>query len=259
MPETSVKTVDRLVRILDSFDADRASWSLADLSDHLDIPKSTLHRFMGSLKAHGVLTHNLDTQEWSLGNRLMVWGSAAMQVNGLSSVVRPIMRALSSAVEETVILTIYCNREVVCLDTVASRHVVRLAMSRGARRPPHAGASCKVLMAYLSDQEITDVIRHTGLPRLCKNTITDPGELRVELARIRQRGYAHSKEETDLAAWGVAVPIRNQAGEVIAAIGTAGPLSRLNTELLQGHIEHCQNAAEQIRRSAPYLDWPATV
>ena len=81
---------------------------------------------------------------------------------------------------------------------------------------------------------------------MCRNTITDPGELVVELARIRECGYAESHEETDVGAWGIATPIQGRDGEVIAAIGIAGPSSRFTDEQAQWQLVLCRQAAERI-------------
>jgi DNA-binding IclR family transcriptional regulator len=101
-------------------------------------------------------------------------------------------------------------------------------------------------MAYLPPDEIDGIIQEHGLPGLCVNTITDRGDLEAELTRIRKRGYALSVEETDLGAWGVATPIRNREGEVIAAIGVAGPSSRFNEMLAQEYVSRCEEAAKRI-------------
>ncbi len=92
-------------------------------------------------------------------------------------------------------------------------------MEIGTQRAAHAGAAAKVLLAYLPEAEVMEIVREKGLPRLCTNTITDVDELMKELARIRERGYADSLEETDPGAWGVSTPIRDWRGKVIAAIG----------------------------------------
>jgi DNA-binding IclR family transcriptional regulator len=121
-----------------------------------------------------------------------------------------------------------------------------MTTQRGERREAHAGASSKILMAYLPEQEIAAIIREGGLPRLCTNTIVDPDQLRAELANIRECGYAESHEETDLGAWGIATPIRDQDGNVAAGAGIAGPSSRFTPELRQQWVVLCQQAAEQI-------------
>ena len=50
-----VKTIDRLVQILDSFCPDKPTWSLSELAAHLGWPKSTLHRFLISMESYGIL------------------------------------------------------------------------------------------------------------------------------------------------------------------------------------------------------------
>ena len=75
---SSVKTVDRLVRVLDSFSG-RPTWSLAELSTHLGLPKSTLHRFLVSMEAHGILRRDSGDKRWRLGYHLVLWGNLAAQ------------------------------------------------------------------------------------------------------------------------------------------------------------------------------------
>lgn len=243
---SSVKTVDRLVKILDCFSPAQPAWSLADLSAHLGLPKSTLHRFLVSLESHGILRRDSDDKRWRLGYRLCIWGDLAAESTGLCHIALPVMHELLDATEETAILTVYQDGEVVCIEKVETTHPVRLAFDVGTRRPPHAGASSKILMAYLPEEEIQSVIRDRGLPRLCTNTITDPALLMAELARIRELGYAQSREETDEGAWGVATPIRDWKHDVVAAIGVAGPTSRFTEDLVQQYATLCRQAARRI-------------
>jgi DNA-binding IclR family transcriptional regulator len=243
---TSVKTVDRLVRIVDSFSSSRLSWTVTDLSEHLDLPKSTLHRLLRSLEAHRIVRQDDENKRWHLGYHLVVWGSLAERSTPLSYIAQPVMRDLVEETGETAILTVYHAQEVECVAKVESPHSVRLALEVGSRRPAHAGASSKVLMAYLPEEEIDGILRDRGLARLCVNTITNRGELRTELARIRERGYAQSVEETDPGAWGVATPICNWDGQVVGAIGVAGPISRFGEELAQQYVLCCEEAARRI-------------
>jgi IclR family KDG regulon transcriptional repressor len=234
------------VKILDCFSPERPAWSLAELSAYLGLPKSTLHRFLVSLESHGILRRDAGDKQWRLGYRLSIWGGLAAQSTGLRHLARPIMRDLVAATGETAILTVYRDHEVICIEKVETSHSVRMTLDVGTRRPPHAGASSKVLMAYLPDEEIQAVIEDRGLPHLCRNTITGPDELKAELIRIRELGYAESCEETDPGAWGVATPIRDQSGSVVAAIGIAGPSSRFTDELRQRYVTLCRQAARRI-------------
>ena len=156
------------------------------------------------------------------------------------------MQEIADTTGEMVALTVYSGLEVLCIDKIDTRHSVRLALEVGSRRPAHAGALSKVLLAYQPECEIEAVIGERGLPKLCTNTITDPAELVEELASIRAQDYALSIEETDSGAWGVATPIRDRSGKVVAAIGVAGPSLRFSEALIQRYLKECRQASRKI-------------
>jgi len=187
---SSVKTVDRLVRVLNCFSQEQPAWSLADLSVRLALPKSTLHRFLASLESHGILRRDSDDRRWRLGYRLVTWGELAAESTGLRHIALPMMRGLVDETGETVVLTVYQDQEVVCIEKVETSHSVRLKLDVGTRHPPHAGASSKILMAYLPEEEVKAIIRDKGLPQMCTNTITGSDELVAELARMKRQTWA---------------------------------------------------------------------
>jgi len=242
----SVKTVDRMVSVLECFSLERPTWSLSEISDHLGIPKSTLHRFLASLESHGILRRDPEDKRWRLGYRLVTWGELAAESTGLRHISLPIMHDLMEQTGETIVLTVYQDQEVVCIEKVETSHPVRLTLDIGTHHPPHAGASSKILMAYLPQEKVQAIIDNQGLPKVCSNTITDPDDLMAELAKIREQGYAESFEETDPGAWGVATPIYGQNNDVVAAVGVVGPSLRFKDELAQRYVALCRDAAQQI-------------
>ena len=114
----TVKTVNRLVEILDSFSSRPSGWSLVELSTHLGLPKSTLHRFLVALETHGILQRDPRDRRWRLGYRPLLWGRLAANHGGLHLLARPVMESLAAATGETVLLTVYQNGEVVCMWTL---------------------------------------------------------------------------------------------------------------------------------------------
>jgi DNA-binding IclR family transcriptional regulator len=248
MSSSSVKTIDRLVKVLGCFSSERPTWSLAELSEQLGLPKSTLHRFLVSLEHHGILRRGARDRRWRLGYRLVIWGNEAQESTGLQHLARPVMQEISDATSEMALLTVYQNQEVVCIEKIETCHSVRLALDVGTRHPPHAGASSKILMAFLPQGEIQSIIQEKGLPKICTNTITEPDDLVAELSKIRDQGYSKSIEETDPGAWGVATPIYDRDGDVVAAIGVAGPILRFSEELAQKYVTLCCQAAQRISR-----------
>ncbi len=247
MPKSSsVTAVDRLVSVLDSFSPERSTWSLSELSAHLGLPKSTLHRFLVSLETHHILRRNPGDKLWQPGYRLLYWGELAEQTTGLIQVTQLLMEGLAEATGEMIVLTAYSDHEVICLARIDARHPVRLELEVGARRPAHAGASSKILTAFLPEEEVQAIIRDRGLPRLCTNTITDPDHLAAELAQIRAQRYSQSIEETDLGAWGIATPIFKRGQVVVGSLGVAGPIQRYSDGLAQHYVALCREACNTV-------------
>jgi DNA-binding IclR family transcriptional regulator len=246
MENSAVKTIDRLVDILDYFVREQRSLSLAELSTYLGLPKSTLHRFLVSLESHGILRRDSQDKKWRLAYHLIVWGGAAAESTTLREIARPVMCDLVAASGETAILTVYHDHGIVILDMCETSHPVRLRMEIGKQRSVHAGASSKVLLAYLPEEEVRALVKEKGLPKMCTNTITDLDKLLSELRRIRQRGYADSLEETDPGAWGVATPIYDWKGHVVGAIGLAGPTMRYSWEMMDKYVKLCLEHAGRI-------------
>ena len=75
-----------MVDVLDCFSKDRPAWSLSELSARLDLPKSTLHRFLVGLERHGLLRRGHGDGKWRLGHRLFIWGSLAEESNSVRQV-----------------------------------------------------------------------------------------------------------------------------------------------------------------------------
>jgi DNA-binding IclR family transcriptional regulator len=161
------------------------------------------------------------------------------------------MRSLQEATGETVLLTVPSEdrTESVCIDRLESSHRLRLILEVGRRIPLHAGASSKVLLAYLPAEQVKRVVRLRGLPRVNRNTITDPSALERELEEIRQRGYALSFEETNEGAAGVAAPIFGADGGLMGGLGIAGPLIRFTPERLDYLIPTVCAHADEITRA----------
>ena len=171
---------------------------------------------------------------------------------GLSEVARPIMKVLAAEVGETVLLTRRTGTAVVCLEREETGNPVRLSYERGHVLPVNAGASALVLLAWASEAEVDDVISRSGLPRLTEATVTDAGVMRERLAAIRADGFAVSRGELDPDLLGVAAPIRDETGDVVAAVSVAA----LSHRVAEGRVPEIKKAvgaaaaqiSAQIRR-----------
>lgn len=246
----SLQVLERTFTILEIFDEDRPEWSATEIARSLDLPIPTVHRLLTALKHRGYVSQHEGTKRFRLGVAALQLGDRARAVVDLRGVAMPALRRLAQDTGETALLTVLTpgRDRGMCLERVETPQPLRLSVTPGRQLPLHAGASQKVLLAYLPDEDVERVIA-AGLEHLCHATITDPQQLRDELATIRRRGWASSYEETNLGVWGVAVPLLNARGEVVCAVGIAGPSARLTPARVRDDVERAHEAALQIART----------
>jgi DNA-binding IclR family transcriptional regulator len=161
-------------------------------------------------------------------------GLLAQQKFNIAAMALPYMKELSRLTKETVLLTVVSGNKAICLERVESEEPIRYSLfTPGASLPLHAGASSKVLMAFLPEGEWGAVIGREGLQRFTPSTITDPVILKAQLKEIRNQGYAFSDQEVDREVRAVAAPILNKRGDLVAGLTVAGPAYRINKKRVQ--------------------------
>jgi DNA-binding IclR family transcriptional regulator len=228
--DSGISTLDRVCSILNSFRGNDQSLTLTEISKRIHLPKSTTYRMLEALECQGVIIREPHGRGYQLGYQLIRWGTQALNNLDLRNLALPYLHRLMCATGETAVLSTRVGNFGMWLQVVESQHPVRLAMRVGEPLNLHAGASSKVLWAFLSDVEIDQIIMEIKLIPIRPNTITDSGILRSELKTIRLRGYATSYEETDFGAMGIAAPVYNHTNSPVAGIGIAAPISRVPPE-----------------------------
>jgi DNA-binding IclR family transcriptional regulator len=155
------------------------------------------------------------------------------------------------ATGESVQLAVLDHMSVLYINKMESSKAVRMSSSVGSRAPAHCTSAGKALLAYQPPEVVNQLIAG-GLKAYTASSITSAEGLRAELAAVRSRGYAIDDEESEVGLRGVAAPIRNHSGVVVAAIGMAAPVQRMSKKLMQGCVPSVTGAAETISRRLGY-------
>lgn len=239
--------LERAFGVLALFATGTREWTTTEISAIAELPLPTTHRIVVALAAHRYLVRDPVTKRFRLGPAAMALGQAAQASVDLSSLAARALPALAQATQETALLTVLADTRdsAVCLQRVESPQPLRMSVEPGSSLPLHAGASQKILLAYLPDVE-QKAVAAGRLDALCSNTIVDGAQLLDELERTRERGWAYSFEETNPGVWGAAVGIRNLAGEPVAALGIAGPQVRATRETVTSAVLALARAAGEM-------------
>ena len=235
------------LEILLLFDSSRPVFTVLEIARLLRFSQSKTYRLVRALVHYGLLETENGSGQYTLGMNALRLGLLAQQKFKITVIALPFMKELSRLTKETVLLTAVHGNKAVCLERVESEEPIRYSLfTPGANLPLHAGASSKVLLAYLSEAEWDAILQEEGLPRFTPQTITDRSILKAELKEIRNRGYAFSDQEIDREVRAVAAAILNPRGELIAGLSVAGPAYRIHKKRVQSLGQLVKRYAEKI-------------
>lgn len=218
---TGDSVTDRLVRVLDTFTPNRTVQTAAEIGRRSELPRSTAHRLVGELVEAGLLERD-DDRRIRIGMRLWELATRSSQALRLRQASMPAMESVQSRIREHTQLAVLEQDEALFLERLSGpgsgSNVTRVA----GRLPLHASSSGLVLLAF-GGHELQERVLAAPLPRRTVETITDPAELRRKLAEVRTLGHAIARGSIELVSTGVAVPVRDETGAVVAALSVVLP------------------------------------
>jgi DNA-binding IclR family transcriptional regulator len=247
-PRYRVQAIERAVAILNAFSAEEPELGVTELSERLDLHKSTVHRLIVNLKAAGFLERNPQSGRFRLGLRIFELGRLVMQQMSLWDEALPFLEDLVHETGETGHLGVLDGGEAIYVERVETRRALRVPSAIGRAYPAHATNLGKVLLADLAPTRLRALVGHQGLDAYTPSTITTLEEIEAELARIREQGYAVDNEEYDEGLRCIGAPVYDHSGDVVAAIGIGGPVTRVTPERVEELAEVLKRAAAGLSR-----------
>jgi IclR family transcriptional regulator, KDG regulon repressor len=244
--EDAIQTIDRAIRILKSFSVDDKELSLADLHRVLGLSKSSLQRILNTLVLHGLLDKDQKQKTYQLGMELYFLGQLVEKNSHLLSVSRSFMEKLRDELGESVSLSVIHHRERKCIGYVPSNHELTTLIFVGQTSPLYAGASAKILMAYLPEKELAEYVTGMEFEKITQFTIKSKEDLYKELVKIRRNGFATSYGERVKGAFSVSAPIMNRFQDVVASLSLTIPTVRVDEDNIEYYIDHVKKTAQLI-------------
>ncbi len=249
------KSLGRALEILRVFNAERPSFTLSELSETLAIPKTTILRLCSTLVQYEFLRFKRDTKKYSLGLKLFELGSVVFASFSLRRIAVPYILRLQEKLGRTVFLGILQDGELVYIDKKEEPlNPIRFASRIGTRRPPYFGMLGNVLMAHLSDNDVTELLKRYPLAAITKKTIIDETLVRERLRLIRSQGYYIDREEAFEGITGVGAPVHDFSGEVVAAVGVGFISSAEDDKGVKRIVKETLRTAAAISKAMGYIE-----
>jgi DNA-binding IclR family transcriptional regulator len=241
-----VQSVERAMMLLDIMAQAGRDASLTDISRRCGWAKSTVYGILSTLRDYRVVEQSEENGHYRLGSRLFELGNIVAKSWDVCSLAKPHLRRLSEMVGETVHLAMESDGEVLYLDKVESKQMIRIVSEVGGRLPMHCSGLGKALLAYMSEIDVRMIAEKKGLVRMTERTITTLPGLFSELERVRSQGYSLDDGEIMDNLRCVAAPIFDMYGTVRYAVSVSGLDSNMRSSALGRAIQQVMQTAGVI-------------
>ena len=251
----AVKSVTKLLDIIEHLGASRRPVSVSDVARATGFNVSTAFRLLQTLTARGYVEQEAGHRGYVLGPRFFQLGSAYLKGSDLATLARPHLEVLRDEVGETVYLVIFSQGEIVLLCKADGQHVVSASIRSAEREPAYCTATGKVLLSGLPPEDLARYMASVKLRAYTPQTIGTKPRLLSELEAVREKGFALDMEEFVANLCCVSVPVRDpHDGLVAAAISMAMPKSRFRRALLPRWCALLQHKAVLISQQLALID-----
>jgi DNA-binding IclR family transcriptional regulator len=241
-----VPALDRALTVLECLAQSRYGYSVSELSRRLSMPKSSVHLLLRTFEQRGYLHKQARGGRYRFGWKMVTLLRHAVDGVAISDEARPVVADLCRATGLTAHMGLLEGGEVVIVERVEAESPQRVGSWVGRRLQLHSTAVGKALIAHLPSDEIELQFGPTPLPRANDRTIATLPELRRELQRVRERGYALSDEEYEIGIRAVGAPVHNSDRHVVAAIGVLGSKAQIPDHRIAELAEAVKGAAAEI-------------
>lgn len=235
----------RVIKIIEAITLADRPMSPTDIALKLDIPKPTVHRIIGYLKAQGYIQTN---PRGSLvpDNGLHDIAVGIFKGSQYKILRQSILQGLADKVKETCGISTPDGIYMTYYDQILTEHALRVSLPIGSRVPIHATASGKLYLSQFSKVKRLKILEHLPKPRLAKNTLITIESFEEEFKQIRKNGYAVDNEEfiDDMVA--ISAPILDSEKKVSAGVYIIAPTIRKSLDELLEYVPLLKKTALEL-------------
>ncbi|MFI7127157.1 IclR family transcriptional regulator [Nonomuraea sp. NPDC050153] len=242
-----VKSAKRTIELLEFLAArNNRPARLRELSEALGVPRSSLHALLRTLVQSRWVRTDPSGTLYGIGIRALLAGTSYLDTDPYLPMILPFLDELREQLDETFHFGRLDGTDVVYLATRESRQYLRPYSRVGRRLPAYTTALGKALLADRTEGELAEHLPQ-ALAALTPHTLTGHDELRAELARTLERGYAIDEQENTLGVKCFAVPLRYNEPATDAISGSI-PLARMTPQVEAAMVEALRLVGDKVSR-----------
>src|SRR3984893_9340910 len=222
-----IESLDRGLRVIQSFGVERRPMTLSDLAKASSLPRATARRILMTLEKSGFVVG--DERLFSLTPRILTLASAYLASNQISTVMQPLIDDVSARAREICSLAVLDGDEVVFVARASPARVFPAGVDIGYRLPAFCTSVGRVLLGGLSNDELVATISALTLKSQTPETITEKSRVIATIITDRSKGFSLVDREAEDGFRSVSVPIHRYDGGVVAAANIGAHVDRIST------------------------------
>ena len=233
------------IAVLRCFTADEPLLGVTEIASRVGLHKSTVSRILATFEQEHLVERDPETRRFRLGLGLIAVAGPLLAELEERRVAYPVLRELTDQTGETSALMVWNGTESMCVEQIASRQQIKHSTPLGARYQDAMSASVQVFLSAEPAERVRALLR--------SGTITYPGldeasldGYQIKLGDVARRGWAINYGESSIDEVGVAAPVYDHRGDIVAAVLIPAPRFRVSRERLQSLGEACSAAAHQV-------------
>lgn len=247
-----IQSVERALRILDLFDEHETELRITEISERMQLHKSTIHSLLKTLQEQKYIDQNPENGKYRLGMKLVERGNFVVSTIDIRQAAKEYLHDLSRKTGQTTHLGILDGQEGVYIDKVVGDKAVIRYSRIGKRIPLHTSAIGKVLLAFQEPKEIQRILQGYVYTVHTERTLRSEAEFLDELEKVNQQGFAVDNLENEQSVRCIAVPIRNYENTILAAISMSTLITEVNDEKLNDFINLLKKAGLELSKKFGY-------
>lgn len=216
------------------FSRETPALTLSDVARRTKLSRATARRVLLTLESLGYTAS--DGRAFRLTPRVLDIGYAYVSSLALSDLALPTMENLSEHVHESCSASVLDGSDIVYVARVPTKRIMTIALALGSRLPAVATSMGRVLLADLSDEQLTSFLDLTALPRYTNRTTTKRARLNDSLEEVREQGWCLVDQELEDGLRSVAAPLRDASGRAVAAMNISTHASRVTMKTMRDEL-----------------------
>lgn len=219
---------------------------LHEIVEQSGLPTPTVFRILSMIEGAGLVQREPNGKTYVVGHRLARFGLDIMTNNSVRAERRAILRRLVDEIGETCNLAMFGGDEIIYIDRVETDWPLKADLKPGSRVPLHCTSSGKLFLSQMPRTKRRRMLESLTFKRYTENTITDIDLLESQLDRIAVTRVGVNNEEFQAGVIGLAVPVTDAKGRMLATVALQAPVARLTIGRAMDFVPSLQRAAADM-------------